>query len=1589
MKNLSFILILFLGAFLCADWIAIESNQTVDLVTCNQTRNSEIELNFSLDGYEQEIINYLGTQYTRISHPDAGRLGEEGLPDLPVFTRMIALPNQGDISLEILSQQSIISQNMIIYPCEKLLAEHDSSDNFAIDEAYYYHGGRFPEENALAGEPAIMRDIRLLPVTFCPFHYNAATGELEIITSLSIKITISENNGANCKTQLSALSRNFESLYQSNILNYESSMLRDDYQQPVILYICPDDEDVLENLQPLLDWKRQKGFIVEVVTTAETGEDSANIKDYIQTAYNNWDNPPEYICLAGDANGEYPVATHFLYTDYDGGEGDQFYGELEGDDCFLDAHVGRLSYSTIEELQIIVAKILYYEKNPYMDNTDWLQHSLLVGDPSSMGYITIENTLSIKELMLEFPDNWEDNDNFYEIYDGNFPNQMNTALENGVSYMFYRGYMSVSGWDPGTQENDFMLPFTTIIGCSTGNFAQSAVSDPETMLRMGTVDIPRGAIGAIGQTTCADHTYLASALTIGMTSSLLVDQAHSMGAVLTGGKMTMSQVYPTYEYVSVYVNLISLMGDPSLDLWTKVPENLTVICPQQILFGDNWLPVQVLDDQNEPVSNAWVTLTAENPLDFGVSAFTDQAGYTILPVENISQGSYKLTVTYPDFIPVQNSIEVVNANYIAEISEALFTEFIGNGDELLNPGETFYLDISLTNYGYQTISQVSAILSSSSSFIDIPGNQLIYGNISGGGTANPAEDFIFEIDPAALDGMEAEFELSITDDSGNEWLSWLSAEISGPSVYCSYYSFGGDGILDPGETTDLYIELTNNGSVFTPETQATLSCYDRGIVIIDNHSSFDPIYPGEAGNNLNDTFTISASEYLLPGSQINLIVTLHNTSGFNCPVQFSTPLGTPQVTDPCHNDTYGYICFDDEDTDYEMCPEYDWIEINPDLGGEGESIPMYTGAWNGQSEVIDLPDNFNFKFYGEDYQQLTICSNGWVAPGSHETASYCNWYLPSPQGPSPIIAVFWDDLRVMDNDDNISWYYDAINHWVIVEWYLPEDNYSNDNIFQVILYDYLYYPALEDNSDIKMQYGVIDNTNYSNNIQYHGQYATIGLENSDSSSGLLYTYNNQYDVTNKALENEMSLFYTCSTNDYDLPYLRVDQIEIQAGDDEYIEADETVYLDLRLINNSLFAAHNIDLEISCTDQYIDITQANAHIDFIDVHELVETPSPLIFNVLEDVPDFHEFLINLHIESDEGIWDRYIPLTAYHPNIFSIDQDSIYVEMNLNQTESQEFTLTNIGDNPVDFYASTREIDPPERDISDAWLTCSADHFTPGETTNWIFTIYNGSANDEWITDLWIEFPYEITLNYATDAVGGSGGDLVWDGTTGSEANVDWFGITPSGYGVIREGETASFTANVTINDQYAGNIDLFWQICGDGFGAEPHTVTGDIILQSPLRWIDIDISHGILQPDESQTFIIDLDSSELIPGIYNAEILIASDNWDSKSLPVTLNVLFNEEHSDQIPEFSGLLGNYPNPFNPSTTINFVVCLEDSPVKITIYNIKGQFVQTLVDKPYSAGKHQIAWSTEALPSGVYLCQVKIDGKTFNQKMLLTK
>lgn len=130
---------------------------------------------------------------------------------------------------------------------------------------------------------------------------------------------------------------------------------------------------------------------------------------------------------------------------------------------------------------------------------------------------------------------------------------------------------------------------------------------------------------------------------------------------------------------------------------------------------------------------------------------------------------------------------------------------------------------------------------------------------------------------------------------------------------------------------------------------------------------------------------------------------------------------------------------------------------------------------------------------------------------------------------------------------------------------------------------------------------------------------------------------------------------------------------------------------------------------------------------------------------------------------------------------------------------------------------------------------------------------------------------------------------------------------------------------------------------------------------------------------------------DLSVGTHNIDLIITDDGGatasDMVSITVEESVSIDEETA--IPERYFLSQNYPNPFNPSTTIRYGL-KENVRVKISIYNLSGKLMETIIDRPEVAGYHQVEWNAANVSSGIYF--YKIDaGNKFRaiQKCILIK
>jgi len=97
---------------------------------------------------------------------------------------------------------------------------------------------------------------------------------------------------------------------------------------------------------------------------------------------------------------------------------------------------------------------------------------------------------------------------------------------------------------------------------------------------------------------------------------------------------------------------------------------------------------------------------------------------------------------------------------------------------------------------------------------------------------------------------------------------------------------------------------------------------------------------------------------------------------------------------------------------------------------------------------------------------------------------------------------------------------------------------------------------------------------------------------------------------------------------------------------------------------------------------------------------------------------------------------------------------------------------------------------------------------------------------------------------------------------------------------------------------------------------------------------------------------------------------------------------FGETITDLIPSEISFDSAYPNPFNPTTTISFAIPT-DAQVTITVYNIRGSEVVSLVNGNMAAGYHSINWNADSYSSGIYFVKMVAGSYVNTQKLMLVK
>ena len=1069
-------------------------------------------------------------EYTKFIPLNGGTTTDYGRPELPLFSTLVQVEpgREYDVSFSVVS--SHIIPDIKVFPFQnKEKTEALGVINY-MDASFYEEDAVYPGSVLQISDRLVMRDLNLLNISVVPYRYNPVQRTLEVIDEMEIEVTESgerEDEGRSERLP----SRVFEQLYSTLVLNYEDRDRDTEFQDPAILYICGGNSESNPYFQQLVDWRHQRGYVVYTASLSETGSSSYSIKNYIQDAYDTYSPPPEYVALVGDVGGSYNVPTYYEgwgHNNYGSAcEGDHPFSQLDGDDLFPEVLIGRISVRSTTDLAVVVNKILNYEKGTYASSMlSYFEKAALIGDPNSSSGIS---TVITNEYIEQILNTYGFEDVRIKTSGGSWASWMQNQLNEGVLYFNYRGTIGVSGFGNShidAANNGYMLPLATVITCGTGSFAEDQTCISEKFLRAGSVSNPKGGIAGISTSTWNTHTLFNNIFDMGVYDGIFTKNIETAGGGLAHGKLVLFNAYPTnpYNWINAFTHWNNLMGDPATHLWTDTPEYMNVQFEEEIPFGTNFLDVNahVYAINGMVIEDAMVTVHKDNDEIF-FNAFTDNDGKVTLDLSYDYGGEVNITVTKRNFIPFTGSFEITITGKLVNVdpTQELTMDDGEGGNGIFNPGETVDLQIPLKNFGSLNVTGIQAFLESTSPFVTLIDSSSSYGIIDAG-ESSFGDGFTMTLDPSALEGEDLGLRIHIEDDQNNQWAGAVPLVVKG-----GYIVITNDAFIEKNQTIDIPVSIQNNGSVTVENVMGELTYSEDFVEVVDGDGSWGDIQPEEAITCL-DCFTISMGNDIVNGTLIPLTVRFYNADGYNNQQTLTLQIGEVSESDPMGPDAYGYYIYDMADTEYGLALEYDWYEIDPGHGGSGTDLNLSdngNGNFSNSSEVVDLP--FTFRFYGIDYEKITVNSNGWIAMGESDLESFRNYPVPGAGGPSPMIAAFWDDLKTSSGGD-VFRYFDPANQFAILEWSdMRTHNQNSVESFQVILYNSQAPPYGDGN--IKIQYKIFNNTSsgyYGGGTPTHGSYCTIGIENHMSNDGLEYTFDNVYAPAATELDDGSALFIT-------------------------------------------------------------------------------------------------------------------------------------------------------------------------------------------------------------------------------------------------------------------------------------------------------------------------------------------------------------------------------------------------------------------------------------------------------------------------------
>ena len=682
MKKLSLLIVLAMCTML-----AVAQNGRIDLrhetkAEITHSDFSTLRATFSYGSIESiEIATQRGT-FSEIAIEGTYASGEIGTPELPASHQLLAVPFGATPQVNVISYTTT-DYRLSDYGIGTLIPHQPSvRKDQNLDEVEFVYNAAAYQPRSLATMPeatievqGTMRGIRIGSLVITPVSYNPAANTLRVFNDIEVEINfVGADRAETERMLLNTYSPYFDIVYKQ-MFNYRQIMdVYDDHPDlmayPVhMIVITP--ENYISALQPWINWKIQKGFDVNVVTTAQAGGNYNAIQSYVQNLYNTGVSQgatPTFVILVGDT-GQVPGKTSGNATQK---VTDLYYGSIDND-YFPDMFYSRMSAENTNQVTAIVNKILQYEQYTMPDPSYLSNVTLIAGWDSYWNPRIGQPTINYATTYYYNTAHGFTTVNAH-LNQSQYPGCYN-ALSTGVGFVNYTAhgeetswsdpYFSVSNVNALTNTNKYFLAMGNC--CLTGNFGYSQPCFGEAMLR-GENKAAYSYIGScpvtywyedyyfgVGATTVMNQTPTQQNTATGVYDGIWMDETYNTVSSITFlGNLAVCYAhagnYQTSTTPLYYWQAYHVLGDGSIMPYRVNPTPNNVSHASSIPSGSSNFAVNAQ-------AGSYVGISQNNVLKG--AALVPASGSVNVPVSGITSGQpVKIVVTKPQRQPYMQDITV-------------------------------------------------------------------------------------------------------------------------------------------------------------------------------------------------------------------------------------------------------------------------------------------------------------------------------------------------------------------------------------------------------------------------------------------------------------------------------------------------------------------------------------------------------------------------------------------------------------------------------------------------------------------------------------------------------------------------------------------------------------------------------------------------------------------------------------------------------------------------------------------------------------------------------------------------------------------